>query len=135
MTWNNPSEGNRSFTVRFGLFSLLLVRELSYYLVTQFTLLVLTFVILRFPTNPVELARLVFFQYPVSAWFFIISVVCLLATLLITASVRSEFVSRGMVVAFSLLYPIYLTFFAVVGLYGHARQLIRYSSWNPTARS
>ena len=155
MTWNKPSEGNRSFTVRFGLFSLLLIREISYYLVTQFTLLVVTFVLTRFPNSPLDLARLIFFQYPVSAWFFIIryvqrllyrskdryltrypsSVVCLIATLLITASVRSEFVSRRMIIAFSVLYPIYLTFFAIVGLYGHARQLIRYSSWNPTARS
>ena len=63
------------------------------------------------------------------------SVVCLIATLFITAYVRSEFVNRRTIVAFSFLYPIYLTFFAVVGLYGHARQLIRYSSWNPTARS
>ena len=72
MTWNKPAEGNRNFTVRFGLFSLLLVREVSYYLVTQFTILVVSFVVLRFPRNPLELARLVFFQYPVSAWFFII---------------------------------------------------------------
>ena len=72
MTWNKPSQGNRSFTVRFGLFTLLLIREISYYLVTQFTILVFTFVIIRFPTSPIELARLVFFQYPVSAWFFII---------------------------------------------------------------
>ena len=72
MTWKKPSQGNRSFVVRFGLFTLLLIREISYYLVTQFTILVFAFVILRFPTSPIQLARLVFFQYPVSAWFFII---------------------------------------------------------------
>ena len=72
MTWNKPSEGNRSLTVRFGLLTLLLIREISYYLVTQFTLLIVTFVILRFPTDPTALAQLIFFQYPVSAWFFII---------------------------------------------------------------
>lgn len=59
-------------TVRFGLFTLLLIREVSYYLVSQFTILVATFVVLRFPHNPLDLARLIFFQYPVSAWFFII---------------------------------------------------------------
>ena len=72
MTWNKPSQGNRSFTVRFGLFSLLMIREVSYYLVSQFTILVFTFVVLRFPHDPLGLARLVFFQYPVSAWFFIV---------------------------------------------------------------
>ena len=72
MTWNKPSQGNRSLTVRFGLFTLLLVRELSYYLVSQFTILMISFIVLRFPHNPIELARLLFFQYPVSAWFFIV---------------------------------------------------------------
>lgn len=63
------------------------------------------------------------------------SLVCLIGTLWITNLVRSEFVTRRMIIIFSILYPVYLTFFAIVGLYGHARQIIRYSSWNPTARS
>jgi len=35
MVWNKPDKGGRSFKVRFGVFSLLAIRELSYYLVTQ----------------------------------------------------------------------------------------------------
>jgi hypothetical protein len=36
--WNKPEQGTRSFTKRFGIFSLLAVREMSYYLITQVTL-------------------------------------------------------------------------------------------------
>jgi cellulose synthase/poly-beta-1,6-N-acetylglucosamine synthase-like glycosyltransferase len=35
MVWNKPEQGTRSFTKRFGVFSLLAVREVSYYLITQ----------------------------------------------------------------------------------------------------
>ncbi|MCJ1331218.1 hypothetical protein MMC10_007906 [Thelotrema lepadinum] len=135
MTWNKPIHGQRGFVQRFGLFSLLFIREISYYLTSQFTLLVVAIVILRFPDSGISLAHLVFFTYPVSAWFFIISIVCLILTLWITNLVKSEFVSRWMIIQFSIFYPFYLTLFAVIGLYGHARQIIRYSSWNPTARS
>lgn len=35
MIWNNPPGGKRQPSERFGILSLLLVREISYYLVTQ----------------------------------------------------------------------------------------------------
>jgi cellulose synthase/poly-beta-1,6-N-acetylglucosamine synthase-like glycosyltransferase len=35
MVWGKPEHGTRSFTKRFGVFSLLAVREVSYYLITQ----------------------------------------------------------------------------------------------------
>ena len=62
------------------------------------------------------------------------SLVCLVATLWITNQVKSEFVSRKMIIIFSIMYPFYLVLSATIGLYGHARQIVRYSSWNPTAR-
>lgn len=62
----------RDFTARFGILSLLLIREASYYLVTQYTCLVLSFVIVKFPSSGEELWKLVYFQYPVSQWLFII---------------------------------------------------------------
>lgn len=62
----------RDFTARFGVLSLLLIREASYYLVTQYTCLVLSFVIVKFPRSGDELWKLVYFQYPVSQWLFII---------------------------------------------------------------
>jgi cellulose synthase/poly-beta-1,6-N-acetylglucosamine synthase-like glycosyltransferase len=142
---------SRNFTARFGVLSLLLIREASYYLVTQYTCLVLSFLIVKFPTSGAELWKLVYFQYPVSQWLFIIrfvrpfhvscsantrycSLICLVATLWITNQVKSEFVSRRMIIIFSIQYPFYLVLSATIGLYGHARQLIGYSSWNPTAR-
>ncbi|CAN9184118.1 unnamed protein product [Alternaria alternata] len=140
MVWNGVKDplheehAKRSFTARFGVLSLLLIRESSYYLVTQYTCLVASFVIVKFPTSGDELWRLVYFQYPVSQWLFIISIVCLIATLWITNQVKSEYISRRMIILFSVLYPFYLILNATIGLYGHARQLVNYSSWNPTAR-
>jgi len=62
----------RSFTARFGVLSLLLIRESSYYLVTQYTCLVFSFVIVKFPKSGEELGKLIYFQYPISQWLFII---------------------------------------------------------------
>lgn len=56
---------------RFGLFSLLLIRELSYYLVTQYVCLVFSIVITSFPTSGSLLVKFLFFQYPVAYWLFI----------------------------------------------------------------
>lgn len=39
MMWNTPPVGKRHMNERFGIFSLLFVREISYYLVTQVSLL------------------------------------------------------------------------------------------------
>jgi cellulose synthase/poly-beta-1,6-N-acetylglucosamine synthase-like glycosyltransferase len=94
MVWNRPEQGTRSFTKRFGVFSLLAVREVSYYLITQvsvinsspliaktdiavvkYTCLVLSFIILNFPKTPLAFARMVFFPYPLSVWFFVIRLV------------------------------------------------------------
>lgn len=77
MVYNNVKDPlhpnyNRSFTARFGVLSLLLIREASYYLVTQYTCLVLSFLIVKFPSTGEELWKLVYFQYPVSQWLFII---------------------------------------------------------------
>jgi hypothetical protein len=63
------------------------------------------------------------------------SIICLIATLWITNMVKSEFADRWMIIAFSAIYPFYLVLTATIGLYGHARQVVKYSSWNPTART
>jgi hypothetical protein len=62
-------------------------------------------------------------------------IICLLITLAVTEMVRSEFTSRRTMLVFSAIYPFYLILSATMGLYAHARQIVRYSSWNPTARS
>jgi len=55
--------------------------------------------------------------------------------LYITALARSEFATRVMFFKFALIYPFYIFALAVIGLYGHARYIVGYSTWNPTARS
>jgi hypothetical protein len=109
-------------------------------------------VITNFPKSGAALLKMIFFQFPLSEWFFIIryvkesrdfldkqltprSVICLIATLLITARVRSEFIETWMIIVFSILYPFYLVLAATIGLYGHARAVTKYSAWNPTART
>lgn len=74
LSFNKPTaeQGKRSFRERFGLFSLLAIRESSYYLVTQYLCLVLNIVFTQFPKSPATLGRFVFFPYPISVWFFII---------------------------------------------------------------
>jgi cellulose synthase/poly-beta-1,6-N-acetylglucosamine synthase-like glycosyltransferase len=70
LTFNKAQEGKRVFSTRFGLLNLLIIRELSYYLVTQFACLVFAFIVLNFPLSPGAFWRTVFFQYPVSEWMF-----------------------------------------------------------------
>lgn len=73
LAFNRPAGiGKRSFKERFGLFSLLAIRESSYYLVTQYLCLVLSFILTGFPKSPAALATMVFFPFPVSQWFFIV---------------------------------------------------------------
>jgi cellulose synthase/poly-beta-1,6-N-acetylglucosamine synthase-like glycosyltransferase len=62
----------RTFTQRFGLLSLLWVREASYYLITQYLCLVASIVITQFPKTGEDLYKLLFFQYPVAWWLFIL---------------------------------------------------------------
>lgn len=70
LLWTNPPDGKRKWNARFGILSLLFVRELSYYLVSQHTCLLLSFVIADWPRNPVDLVHLIFFRYPMAEWFF-----------------------------------------------------------------
>jgi cellulose synthase/poly-beta-1,6-N-acetylglucosamine synthase-like glycosyltransferase len=72
LIWSRAPEGKtRDMRQRFGIMSLLLVRELSYYLITQYLCLVFSVVINRFPKSWHDLYVLVFFQYPIAWWLFI----------------------------------------------------------------
>ena len=70
--WQKAKMGNRPYIERLGILSLLAVREWSYYLVTQYLCLVISIVISDFPHSGLELLKLVFFQYPIAYWLFII---------------------------------------------------------------
>ena len=69
LIWTNPPNGKRGLDERFGVFSLLLIREISYYLVSQHTCLLLSFVITGWPNDAASLVRLIFFRYALSEWF------------------------------------------------------------------
>ncbi|KAF1343805.1 nucleotide-diphospho-sugar transferase [Delphinella strobiligena] len=134
MIWKNPPGKKRTLSERYGLLSLLIVREISYYLVTQHTCLLLSFVIIGWPKNPKEFIKLIFFRYPLAEWFLFSTIVCLILTLYVTDLARSEFTSWRSMVLFSILYTPYLILNATMGVYAHAREIIGYSSWNPTSR-
>jgi cellulose synthase/poly-beta-1,6-N-acetylglucosamine synthase-like glycosyltransferase len=71
MTYNKPVEGKRQLKARLGILSLLAIRETSYYFITQYLCLVISFIITSFPKTPTALLKLVFFTYPVSMWLFV----------------------------------------------------------------
>ncbi|TGO59426.1 hypothetical protein BOTNAR_0162g00060 [Botryotinia narcissicola] len=130
-----PHHTKRNLLTRFGLLSLLLIRELSYYLVSQYTCLMISFLITGFPRTGTQLKNLIFFEFPASEWLFIIGTLCLIGSLIITYFILSEFVSKWMMLKFTLLYPLYLILGSGIGLYGHFRQIVRYSAWNATVRT
>ena len=71
LVWSPADEGKtRTFGQRFGLLSLLWIRESSYYLITQYFCLVISIIITDFPQTGGELLKLLFFQYPVAYWLF-----------------------------------------------------------------
>ncbi|OJJ45246.1 hypothetical protein ASPZODRAFT_99124 [Penicilliopsis zonata CBS 506.65] len=135
LVWERAPPKPRSLKQRFGILSLLVIREWSYYLLTQYLCLVLSIIFKSFPVTGEEWLRILFFQYPVAWWLFFFSVISLLATLYITVAVRSEFVQWWMMGVFVCSYPLQLVLMAVIGLFGHAREVAKYVKWNPTPRN
>ncbi|KAI9734050.1 MAG: hypothetical protein M1818_006988 [Claussenomyces sp. TS43310] len=137
LIWSRSTvEGkHRSFCQRFGLLSLLYIRESSYYLITQYLCLVISIIITNFPKSGEEFYKLLFFQYPIAWWLFILSIASLLGTLYITFHTRSEFIRWWMIAIFTVTYPVQLVLTAIMGLFGHARQVSKYMKWNPTSRA
>ncbi|KAH8703967.1 nucleotide-diphospho-sugar transferase [Talaromyces proteolyticus] len=136
LVWSRSpdSSKHRSLRQRFGILSLLFVRELSYYLITQYLCLVFSIVIIHFPKSGHELYLLLFFQYPVAWWLFLFSLFSFVGTLYVTLHFRSEFTRWYSVPIFAMSYPIQLVLTATLGLFGHARQVSKYVKWNPTPR-
>ncbi|KAI7520624.1 glycosyltransferase family 2 protein, partial [Hortaea werneckii] len=134
LVWTNPPDGKRTKAERMGLVSLLFTRELSYYFVSQHTCLLLSFIITEWPTDVPSFVKLIFFRYPMAEWFLFATIAALIATLWFTNKVRSEFTSWKSMVCFSIVFTPYLVLQATMGLFGHARELTKYSNWNPTAR-
>lgn len=96
---------------------------------------------------------MIFFRYALSEWFLFLTLGSLVVTLWITEIVRSEFTSFFDMFLFSAVYVPYLILQGTMGkftyklktciklfsdhetgIYGHFREIIGYSSWNPTSR-
>ena len=72
LTFSKSKGNTRSLKTRIGLLFLLLIREFSYYLVTQYMCLIVSLLIINFPTSARALADVLFFPFAVSQWLFII---------------------------------------------------------------
>ena len=72
LTFTRSKGGNRSFKTRLGLLFLLLIREFSYYLVTQYLCLIVSLFVTNFPKSARAFAAVLFFPFPVSQWLFVI---------------------------------------------------------------
>ena len=72
LTFTKSKSGNRSPKTRLGLLLLLLVREFSYYIVTQYLCLVVSSILTDFPKSSRALGDFIFSPFAVSQWFFIV---------------------------------------------------------------
>lgn len=93
LLWTNPPDGRRTKQERMGLLSLLLVRELSYYTVSQHTCLLISFIITDWPHSVGGFVKLIFFRYAMAEWFLFATIAALVVTLWFVNRVRSEFTS------------------------------------------
>ena len=72
LTFTKSRAGNRNLKTRIGLLFLLLIREFSYYLVTQYLCLIVSLTITDFPKIARAVGEVILFPFAVSQWFFII---------------------------------------------------------------
>ena len=72
LTFTKCKRSNRNLKTRLGLLFLLLIREFSYYLVTQYFCLIISLFITNFPKTGRAVADVLFFPFAVSQWLFII---------------------------------------------------------------
>lgn len=72
LTFTKSKAGNRNLKTRVGLLFLLLIREFSYYLVTQYLCLIISLTITNFPKTAQAVGDVIFFPFAVSQWLFII---------------------------------------------------------------
>ena len=72
LTFTKSQRGNRNLKTRLGLLFLLLIREFSYYLVTQYLCLIVSLFVTNFPKSARAVADVLFFPFAVAQWLFII---------------------------------------------------------------
>lgn len=119
---------------RFGIFVLLVFREAFFYILTQFSCLLLGN-LLTHPPSGVKSVYESLFGYPLSGWILCYNMLTLMITTGFTIRNRSEFTSAWTIALYGALMPVYFTILAAMGLFSHARELVKYEKWNPTART
>lgn len=119
---------------RLGIFVLLVFRELFFYILTQFSALLLGNFVTQPPKNIAAIYHSLF-GYPLSGWILCYNVLTLIIITGFTIRNRSEFTSWVTICVYGAGMPIYFTILAAMGLFSHFRELTKYEKWNPTTRS
>ncbi|CAO1624958.1 unnamed protein product [Sympodiomycopsis kandeliae] len=119
---------------RFGLFFLLGFRELFFHFLAQLSCLLLSSLLTHFPTSWSMLYSS-FVGFKISVWILVLNVLCIAVTTAITIRNRAAFTTAGAILAFGIISPLYFTIVSATSIFGHFREIIAYSNWNPTARS
>ena len=119
---------------RVGIFVLLVFREIFFYVLTQFSCLLFGNFVLNTPRRISQVYDSLF-GYPLSGWILIFNVLTLVVITGFTMRNRSEFTSVWIIAFYGCFMPVYFTILAALGLFAHFRELIAYSSWNPTTRT
>lgn len=116
---------------RLGIFVLLVFRELFFYILTQFSALLLGNFVVQPPKNIAAIYHSLF-GYPLSSWILCYNVLTLVIITGFTIRNRSEFTSWVTICVYGAGMPIYFTILAAMGLFAHFRELTKYEKWNPT---
>jgi cellulose synthase/poly-beta-1,6-N-acetylglucosamine synthase-like glycosyltransferase len=119
---------------RIGIFMLLVFRELFFYILTQFSSLLLGNFLLQ-PPKDIATVYHSLFGYPLTTWLLAYNILTLVVITGYTIRNRSEFTSVWIICVYGVFMPFYFTILAMMGIFAHFRELVQYSSWNPTART
>lgn len=114
---------------RLGLFFLLVFREAFFYVLTQFSCLLLGKLILNPPRHLYAVYESLF-GYALSAWILIFNCFSLVAITVLTIRNRSEFTSPFVIILYGISMPFYFMILSTMGLIAHAREYdILYRYW------
>lgn len=119
---------------RVGIFVLLVFREVFFYILTQFSTLLLGNFVTQPPKNIASIYHSLF-GYSLSGWILMYNVLTLCIITGFTIRNRSEFTSWVTICIYGMSMPIYFTILAAMGLFAHFRELTKYEKWNPTTRT
>ncbi|KAK3113692.1 hypothetical protein LTR53_008781 [Teratosphaeriaceae sp. CCFEE 6253] len=109
---------------RFSVIYTLPLSRLVTHAILQYFCMSLALLCIATPHSAADLARTLYFPFPVSIWFVAIGVLCLVATVAMAYMARSEFVSFWTAPLMVLTYPLLVFFHAGVDVYGQASAIV-----------